>query len=829
MTRENTPITPSDDGAMQDTAFEAASRFGEAIDPIHLVGQDDPNPVTRAAVAGEIDPLGLHVKEAIATINQLEGLGLQRLKIPLPKCIVLGEQSTGKSSVIEAISGIKTPRSTDTCTRCPLFIKLEPSENLRAGWSATVSLRREYSFDVNMSRNYECRFPGWVQMDQPNIVHFAETDDPNELERIIARAQLSVISPLTDYREFLRPTIAGLGDQYRCEFSPNIICISITHPDLPALSFYDLPGIIGQAESAESQFLVKFVRDLVTDYIKDPEALILVTCSLENDIANSTAGGIARSLNATDRCIGVLTKPDRLPPGSRHDKLKAIFEQKRFALGHGYSVVKNLGQDQIDQGLTHQQARHQEQQFFNQEEPWATEFKKYEHRFGTLNLQGFLSGKLAEQITKKLPIIDQEITIRLHEVETALLQFPESPTHNASRIISDVILDFSQEVRKELAAEFPCKIWRNHWKALQQAFFDALLEGTPGPSPIKTPTRRGVANTSETRAASPDFSNLRKKFFLDEVKQHLAENSQSRIRGQIEPRVVDAMMLDTLKDWGKPLGLFFNTLEGQIHDQIKSLFDKHFSKWAKSTFQVRAWEIVEQMLNMNFHQQRTTMADENLNDEREGPYIFHQDIFDAEKANTLDNYNQARLRARLNIYKKTRERRTGKVMTTTDEDRLRKDEKAMTVLNREPYLVEIGVVAQVTTYYMLAVRRFHDAVCMRIESKFYKQLRTQLRDEMENGLGLNDGDEGHRNAVRLLAEEPARYNQRKELVGQQQSLLKGKKILRELQHKHYDSNPSSAASTGSRASYASGAAFAGMPTPLHEGMDGVRESSLPHR
>lgn len=216
-----------------------------------------------------------------------------------------GEQSTGKSSVIEAISGIKTPRSTDTCTRCPLFIKLEPSENLRAGWSATVSLRREYSFDVNMSRNYECRFPGWVQMDQPNIVHFAETDDPNELERIIVRAQLSVISPLTDYREFLRPTIAGLGDQYRCEFSPNIVCISITHPDLPALSFYDLPGIIGQAESAESQFLVKFVRDLVTDYIKDPEALILVTCSLENDIANSTAGGIARSLNATDRCIGM--------------------------------------------------------------------------------------------------------------------------------------------------------------------------------------------------------------------------------------------------------------------------------------------------------------------------------------------------------------------------------------------------------------------------------------------------------------------------------------------------------------------------------------------
>ena len=465
-----------------------------------------------------------------------------------------------------------------------------------------------------------------------------------------------------------------------------------------------------------------------------------------------------------------------------------------------------MGQDQIDQGLTHQQARCQEQQFFSQEAPWATTFKKYEHRFGTLNLQGFLSGKLAEQIIKKLPIIDNEINTRLHEVESALLQFPEPPTHNASRIISDIILDFSQEVRKELAAEFPYKVWRNNWKALQKAFFDALvsmkptiatngsldrnvyaevlasqpgssaskaiavdddeyendenngeesvelpetptkkrkLGSIPVPSPVKTPSRRGLSKPlEEARIPSPDFSNLRKTFYLDEVKRYLAENSQSKIPGQIEPRVVDTMMLETLAHWIQPLNLFFNTFEGQIRDQIKVLFDKHFSKWAKSTFHVSAWKIVEQMLNLNFHQQRTTMADESLNDEREGPYIFHQDIFDAEKANVLDNYHQARLRARLNVYKQARKRQTGRAMTPTEEDKLKKDERAMLVLNRDPYDVELGVVAQVTTYYMLAVRRFHDAICMRIESKFYKQLRTQLRDELENGLGLNDGDEG---------------------------------------------------------------------------------------
>lgn len=35
----------------------------------------------------------------------------------LPQIAVIGQQSAGKSSVIEAISGITLPRSSGTCTR----------------------------------------------------------------------------------------------------------------------------------------------------------------------------------------------------------------------------------------------------------------------------------------------------------------------------------------------------------------------------------------------------------------------------------------------------------------------------------------------------------------------------------------------------------------------------------------------------------------------------------------------------------------------------------------------------------------------------------------
>jgi hypothetical protein len=43
------------------------------------------------SAASEIDALGYHVNDIISTTNRLEGLGLQRLDISLPKIIVLGK------------------------------------------------------------------------------------------------------------------------------------------------------------------------------------------------------------------------------------------------------------------------------------------------------------------------------------------------------------------------------------------------------------------------------------------------------------------------------------------------------------------------------------------------------------------------------------------------------------------------------------------------------------------------------------------------------------------------------------------------------------------
>ncbi|KAF2029806.1 hypothetical protein EK21DRAFT_89412 [Setomelanomma holmii] len=742
---------------------DVVSRLSEHLELMRI--EDQHAQYTQSQqTASEVDLLGYHVKDAIATIGCLHGLGLQHGDLPLPKIIMLGEQSTGKSSVIEAISGIKTPQSDGTCTCCPLFITLESPDDPHAKWTARVSLRRYFQCDDKTSA--ERRFPSYIQLPRPTPLHFMSTEDPDRLETIISRAQLATISPLVEHTEFLKPSIDRLDGFHWTGFSPNVVEITISHPGLPSLSIYDLPGIIGQSDTALE---VQLVRDLVTDYIKDPEALILVTCSLANDIANSVAGGI-------------LTKPDQIPEGTSHAMFSDIFDHKRFALGHGYFVVRNLGQDQLDAGFTHQDARIQEQHFFDNEEPWATKLRHHESRFGTVNLQN----------------------TRIREVEDRLKHYSEPPTHNASRIIFDLVLNFSQELRQEIQAEYPCKNWSNKWRALQKSFFDGLVSLKPTLTTLarkdygifatstsavilnahsghsfndsivideededdgaaegdiqmldmpETPTKkckveetpapslftRASPLSQDAKEESPDFSDKKAKFQLDALAGHLVDNSKSRIPGKIEPRVVNDMMIATPGHWQLPLNDLFTRLEHQLTSQVKELFHKHFAKW----------------------------EDESLNDELEGPYIFHSDIFHQDKDAILQTYRQARFKARLNVYRKERFQKTRKVMTPAEEAKMLKDPKMIALLNREPYNVELDVAAEVTTYYMLAARRFHDSICMRIESKFFKQLRTQLRDELENRLGIHDEKEGFCTAIDLLAEQSAREQHRRELVAQE--------------------------------------------------------------
>lgn len=73
----------------------------------------------------------------------------------VPTVIVCGDQSTGKSSVVQRICGINLPRSDLTCTRCPMEVMATHDNPTYIGVLKSLTV-----FWVSVS-GQSCRFNSW--------------------------------------------------------------------------------------------------------------------------------------------------------------------------------------------------------------------------------------------------------------------------------------------------------------------------------------------------------------------------------------------------------------------------------------------------------------------------------------------------------------------------------------------------------------------------------------------------------------------------------------------------------------------------------------------
>ena len=55
-------------------------------------------------------------------------MGISREGVKLPTIVVVGDQSHGKSSVLESLAGIDLPRGSGVVTRVPLILRLQQAD-----------------------------------------------------------------------------------------------------------------------------------------------------------------------------------------------------------------------------------------------------------------------------------------------------------------------------------------------------------------------------------------------------------------------------------------------------------------------------------------------------------------------------------------------------------------------------------------------------------------------------------------------------------------------------------------------------------------------------
>lgn len=94
-------------------------------------------------------------------------------------------------------------------------------------------------------------------------------------------------------------------------FSREYIHVTVSSPQLPNLTVIDLPGIIRTTTSGQSRSVIREVDDLLEEYLKQPDTIILAVIPANQDISTIDILERASTFDPSGRrTIGVLTKPD---------------------------------------------------------------------------------------------------------------------------------------------------------------------------------------------------------------------------------------------------------------------------------------------------------------------------------------------------------------------------------------------------------------------------------------------------------------------------------------------------------------------------------------
>lgn len=237
------------------------------------------------------DQMMVLTKKMIEIRSMLQVVGKSEALV-LPSIAVIGSQSSGKSSVLEAIVGHEfLPKGSNMITRRPIELTLVN----------TPEAQTDYG-----------EFPA---------LGLGKMTDFSHIQKTLTDLNLAV------------PAEECVSD--------DPIRLSIYSPNVPDLSLTDLPGYIQVSGLDQPPELKQKIADLCDKYIQAPN-IILAISSADSDLANSTALRASRRVDPRgERTIGVVTKMDLVEP----KRGATILDDKNYPLRLGYvGVVSRIPQ-----------------------------------------------------------------------------------------------------------------------------------------------------------------------------------------------------------------------------------------------------------------------------------------------------------------------------------------------------------------------------------------------------------------------------------------------------------------------------------------------------
>ncbi|KAF7319138.1 hypothetical protein HMN09_00250200 [Mycena chlorophos] len=519
-------------------------------------------------------------KELLALISQLRAVGAQG-ELDLPRITVIGNQSAGKSSVVEAISGIKVPRDPGTCTRCPMECRLSSSED---PWSCRISIRHEFDAAGKPLREVA-------------EVHFCNVKRKDDVELALRRAQFAVLNPHVDPAGVAKMSAAELKDGVpggrTLEFSRNVIVVAVEGPELTDLVFLDLPGVIQNAE----KHVVEMVENMVKSHIGG-NSLILVALPMTDDIENQKALRLAREQDPHGRrTIGVLTKPDMLGIGSKaRDLWLDVIEGRKHPLHHGYYCTRQPDDSERSKNPSTAELRLAESTFFENTAPWSKSV--HSNRFGMDNLVSTLSALLVQIINDQLPFIQQTAAAKLGSCREELNTIPEKLVGEPATHILNLITEFAAYIRRHVDGDA-----QNNATTLiheRNAAFDKFKDAIKNTSPrfvarLKSPpgTEKGAPIVVDEDMAGVQFGAAEMvaqgmNVYLSDVRTHINKSITRELPGNIPYSAKKSLIIAFQATWLSHVRTCFDAIKQVMLNLLLQSVEHQFGRYALLTNKLHA-------------------------------------------------------------------------------------------------------------------------------------------------------------------------------------------------------------------------------------------------
>ncbi|KAK3811478.1 MAG: P-loop containing nucleoside triphosphate hydrolase protein [Linnemannia elongata] len=347
-------------------------------------------------------------QQVIDTINRIQNYGLPH-KLSVPKMVIIGDQSSGKSSVLEALTKLSFPRDKDMCTR----------------FATQVNLRRNPALDKDILS--------------------ARIEGEDDFNNLFSTVQL----PMT-FDGVIEQAVVVLCKRKNTDISDKVLEITLSGPTQTPLTIVDLPGFINTTSDGQDKSLPNTISAINMHYIQDPRTIILAVVQANVDLNTTRALSEAAKYDYEGgRTIPIVTKPDCIQNGLHPDWIEVILNRKK-TMKHGYLVMRNTGYDQ--KNLTWETARQEEQRFF-ESHLWNA---VPTDRKGRDSVKNFLSNVLFEHISRELPIVKREVdaAIDMFKRNLAALGTPIASTTVAREKLVESAMHLQPQVIAFLNADY---------------------------------------------------------------------------------------------------------------------------------------------------------------------------------------------------------------------------------------------------------------------------------------------------------------------------------------------------------------------------------------